>query len=281
MIKVKMVLCFLLAVVLILPLSFAAAPAVQADDREPAAPADSEELQGQPGGTIEYWHCPIMLPWYSGYTDILYPGVYYAKGRWKVYDWEGNKVPVANDAIILIPCQDTACGFYDHQVEVYVIPLFALDSSMPQVGILPPKEITQQILSGKFPQCGMPVPPGENATPSQQTEKQPGYTCPTLFYNGYVGLTKYDPHSMKYKNKPRLSAIYFTGTYGNYANPFWTCTLNAEIKLLNKDWNDRVPKSMKGIVVGWSQSPPPISLDSSPSWAQFEFKFTAKPIPVD
>jgi hypothetical protein len=210
----------------------------------------------------------------------VYSGIYYAKGKWKIYDWAGNKVPVINDALIWIPCQRMVSGFYDHEVEVYVIPLFVLYPDMPQAGILPPKELLQQIISGKVPSSCMPVPPGENGTPPQ-TEKQPGYACPTIFYNGYVGLTQYTQIGTKppkYKNKPRLSALYFTGTYGNYADPFWTVTLNAEIKLLNKVFSDRTPKSMKGIVVGWSQSPPLLSWDWSPAWAQMEFKFTATPV---
>jgi hypothetical protein len=297
--KTKMVLCALLAVMLIIPLAITIAPAVRADSGEPPAPtvkADSAEPQG--GAEVvalEYWHCPIMLPWTSPYTGVVTSGFYYAKGKWKIYDWEGNKVPLPNDAIIAIPCQPMVSGFCDHKVEVYVIPTWILEPGMPQIGILPPKEIIQQIMSGKFPPSCMPVPPGENATPPQteeqpgdiatppQPEKQPGYACPYLGpYNGYVGLTKRDTVKYKIKNKPRLSALYFTGTYGNYADPFWTCTLNAEIKVDTKDWHDRIPKSMKGIVVGWSQSPPPLTIyDSSPSWAQFEFKFTAKPIPVD
>jgi hypothetical protein len=80
--KTKMVLCSLLAVVLIFPLAFAIAPAVQADPEEP---------QGEAKTT--YIGPPTVVGWY------------YMKGTFTEYDWTGNKRWQGNEGWFHVYCQ--------------------------------------------------------------------------------------------------------------------------------------------------------------------------------
>jgi hypothetical protein len=234
--KTKMVLCALLAVMLIIPLAISIAPAVRADSGEPPAPpakADSTEPQGGAEATLYYWSPPDM------------GGYYYMKGKCIGYDWKGDKVAVWVDGWMHIDCQA------GHKVELYWNAPAASEPGMAPIGFMPQSENTM----------------------SPQMEP-PGISCPSA--NGYVGCRQYtwnaNTATAKYKNKPRLSMSWVTGTYG--AVNYQTGTLNARVKL---DSKTGAVKSIKGIVEGWALWSPYVSFDSSFSWVQYEFKFTATP----
>lgn len=170
-------------------------------------------------------------------------GWYTMMGRFTYYDWTGNKVEAGRKGYLHFSCQD------GHKVTMD----WFVESSSTQI-VMGSQAESQRIAQ---------IPP-----PAEQLN-----LCASP--NGYVGSELKDDHN-RVKNKPRLSMHWEAGAYGQYPPvEYWTGCLNAQITIDNKTgW----PKSIKGNILGWGEVAPSFPGTNDPSRAQFEGKFTAKPL---
>jgi hypothetical protein len=256
--KTRTVLCVLIALALMVPLAISIVPAVQADAGEAQEQAVQAELEGQPGATLYYYYPPLFYEYY------------YCKGTLNVYDWLGNKIARYRDGWLYFWCQDTDIG---HYVEFYwSAPAYPAPGQTP-VGKLPPGGIPSPPTGPNKIIGSIRPPPDKNATPTLPQIKSP--TAPCVGANGYVGLTLIND-KYKCKNKPRLSSFYWAGTWYDYpTSNFEHYTLNAQVKKV--DYTMWTAEKIKGIVEGWGQYPPTLTIDGSPSVVQYEMKFNATP----